>query len=128
MAKKILTISFILFLAACNKYHPIYNVDHQDIHTGSGNIATLEQVQTAVRKAILKKTWQIIDAGPNSFEAMFNKGKASAVITIEFSTTRYSILYLDDQHLSVGTGNIHRNYNRWIRGLQKTINLNLADL
>nr|WP_256834309.1 hypothetical protein [Pseudomonas oleovorans] len=44
-----------------------------------------------------------------------------AEITIPYSASSYSIRYRDSQNLGYKNGKIHRNYNKWIHNLDRSI-------
>ncbi|EAU0260602.1 hypothetical protein A6855_28670, partial [Salmonella enterica] len=49
-----------------------------------------------------------------------------AEVRITYSATGYSIKYDSSLNLLASGGKIHKNYNRWVRNLDKDIQINLA--
>lgn len=121
-------LAALLVLGGCNKVEPIINVERTDIYTGSGKVPSLNEVRTAISRAVIRKTWVVKQIAPDELEARFYKGKKEAVIRIKYSPKFYSITYKDSAYL-LNKGNlIHRRYNAWIRGIEKLIRRNLSDL
>lgn len=118
----------VLLVAACSRTSPIYNVEDVPVVTGSGEQPSLEEVRSAIVKAVVTKTWQPETVDANRIDATLRKGRKEAVISIVYSQANYSIMYKDSTLLLYDDGAIHRRYNSWIKGLQKTINRNLAEL
>lgn len=52
--------------------------------------------------------------------------KHHATINIPYNTQSYSINYVSSLNLDdSGSGKIHRNYNRWVNGLNQAIQIEL---
>jgi hypothetical protein len=124
MIKNFCIIGLIVLLSSCARDKPVYNVESEPIMTGTGITPTLDQARIAIRRAVIKKTWRIMETGPNSLEANINKGSKVARVTIDYTTKSYSIRYKSSSRLLYDGSRIHRRYNSWIKGLRKTINLN----
>ena len=118
----------LCLLGACTKVQPIYNVEEAIIVTGSGKTPTTEEVRTAISRAVVAKTWKIDEIDDQRVEAHLVKGKKIARLTVIYSTKKYSIRYRNSVSLLYEAGRIHRRYNSWVRGLEITINRNLAQL
>ena len=52
--------------------------------------------------------------------------KHTAVVEIPYSARSYSILYKSSANLDEGDGQIHNNYNGWIKNLAKGIDAQLV--
>lgn len=50
----------------------------------------------------------------------------TAEIRINYTASSYDINYENSQNLRASGGQIHKNYNRWVRNLDKEIQLNLS--
>lgn len=49
-----------------------------------------------------------------------------AEVRITYTATSYDIKYDSSLNLQASGGKIHKNYNRWVRNLDKDIQLNLS--
>ncbi|HEY0211625.1 hypothetical protein [Acerihabitans sp.] len=66
-------------------------------------------------------------AQPGIINGRLNPRDHQADIQIVYSATEYKINYIASKNLLAdGRGHIHRNYNNWIKNLDKDIQLNLA--
>ena len=126
MIRKIIVVCLVVLLSACAKEALVFNLENEPVITGSGDTPTIDQVRSAVRRAVVKKTWRIRELSPNSFEASYSKGKKIARVTIDFTTKEYNIRYKSSELLLYNGSTIHGRYNAWVRGLRKYINVNLA--
>jgi hypothetical protein len=66
------------------------------------------------------------DVGPGVIKARQQNRNHSAEVRITYSATAYSIDYDSSQNLLASQGKIHKNYNRWVRNLDKDIQVSLA--
>lgn len=108
-------------LVGCARTAPIANINST---VSSGH--TEAQVKTAILKAGAQRDWIMNDAGAGVIKARQQNSKHSAEVRITYSATGYSIKYDSSQNLRASGGKIHKNYNRWVRNLDKDIQVNLA--
>ncbi|MBK4717027.1 MULTISPECIES: LptM family lipoprotein [Tenebrionibacter/Tenebrionicola group] len=108
-------------LTGCARTAPITQV-----HTTIGTGHTQDQVKKAILKAGAERQWIMAEAGPGLIKARQQSRGHDAVISIPYSATGYDIKYADSRNLRAGGGKIHKAYNRWVRNLDKDIQLNLS--
>lgn len=128
MIRNILVVGIIVLLAACQRDVPIYNIESEPIITGTGQTLNLTQIQTAIRRGVLDKTWVVEEDGENKIKATLTKGRKIAVVTVTYSLDQYSIHYKTSTLLFYDGTNIHRRYNAWVKGLRKSINKQFTNL
>ncbi|MEJ6022739.1 hypothetical protein [Ramlibacter sp. PS4R-6] len=105
---------------------PIHNVDQAAAVNASGKTLTHDQVRGAIVRAGAALGWQMKDEGPNTLVGTIALRGHSAVVTIPYSTTAYSIKYRSSENLQESGGKIHKNYNGWIQNLHRGIAAQLA--
>jgi hypothetical protein len=105
---------------------PIHEVDQQAAMNSSGKQLTHEQVKSAIVRAGASLGWQIKDEGPNMLVGTLHLRKHTAVVSIPYSATSYSIKYRSSENLDESGGKIHKNYNGWIQNLQRGIAAQLS--
>jgi hypothetical protein len=105
---------------------PIHNVDQAAVAASSGKTLTKDQVRGAIVRAGATLGWQMKDDGPNALVGTIQLRNHSAVVSIPYSPTSYSIKYRSSDNLNEGGGNIHKNYNGWIQNLHRGIAAQLA--
>jgi hypothetical protein len=110
-------------VAGCGT-QPIYNVEQTA--TTVGKPLTQDQVKVAIIRAGAALGWQMKEQGPGMLEGTLTLRAHTAVISIPYSATSYSIKYRSSVNLEESGGKIHKNYNGWIQNLQKGINTQLA--
>jgi len=126
--RRFLALSSVLFLLAACQTVPVYTVESAEIFTSSGNKPTLAQVRKAIRQGAVSKTWSIKELNSNTMVARVGKKTIEVVVTIEYSTERYSIKYRDSRNLSYKDGMIRSRYNSWVRKLRARIEERFLDL
>lgn len=112
-------------LGACRSA-PIYNVSSATMAAPPN--ASLEQVTGAIKRAGLGLGWQMIEKGPGEMEGRLNLRSHLAVVSINYDTQKFSILYKDSVDLNYDGTTIHKNYNSWIQNLEKAILAQTAGL
>jgi hypothetical protein len=65
--------------------------------------------------------WKMEKTEPGRIEGTLQARESTANITIKYDATHYSITYKDSTNMKYEAGNIHFNYNKWIRTLDKRI-------
>ena len=123
MIKWMSTFAVIVALAGCARTVAIDN-----IQTSLGSGHTVEQVKTAIFKAGIARQWIMNEAEPGVIKARQQSRDHIAEIRINYSKNGYSIHYDSSLNLSASAGKIHPNYNRWVRNLNKDIQVNLSAL
>ncbi|MGL4858888.1 MAG: hypothetical protein ACRC5A_03970 [Enterobacteriaceae bacterium] len=86
---------------------------------------TIEQVKNAILKAGHGREWIMEDTGFGVINATMKARTHMVEVRINYSATRYSITYTTSKNMKASNGKIHPTYNRWIRNLDKAIQLNL---
>lgn len=105
-------------LAGCTS-KPVMNPAEQ--LTASHTISH-SQVQHAILKAIAERGWTARAIGPSVIEADITVRKTFfAAVDIHYSTSQFRIAYRDSRELGYKDGKIHRNYNRWVYNLDRSI-------
>ncbi len=106
---------------------PILNPADVPVVTATQGAPTTEQVRAAIVTALATKGWTVQSEDGLRLTANNTSGGHSAAVTIDYSSTRYSINHLSSSEgLSYDGQEIHRRYNHWIDLLQQAINSELA--
>jgi hypothetical protein len=84
------------------------------------------QVRLAILRAGATLGWQMQDVQPNLIEGTLYLRSHKAQVDIPYSTGRYSIVYKDSVNLLYDGTNIHKNYNGWIKNLDRAIQAQLG--
>lgn len=108
-------------LAGCARTAPIDQV-RSSVSAGH----TKEQVKNAILKAGVQRQWIMSEAGPGVIKARQQNRDHMAEVSITYSATSYDIKYDNSFNLHASGGKIHKNYNRWVRNLDKDIQINLS--
>lgn len=119
--KWLTAIAVVGALAGCARTAPIDQV-HSIVASGH----TQTQVKNAILKAGVQRKWIMQEAGPGVIKARQQSRGHFADVRITYSATGYDIKYEGSQNLQASAGKIHKNYNRWVRNLDKDIQLNLS--
>lgn len=108
-------------LGACTS-KPVHDLDDQLVPVAvSGNRLSLDSVEHSILDASRKRGWIARVVEPGLIEAQISVRSHGANVLIPFSEDSYSIHYKDSENLDFDDGSIHRNYNKWVNNLSKTI-------
>ncbi|MFJ5484373.1 hypothetical protein [Pectobacterium actinidiae] len=124
MKKQVFFVALVsvLILAGCaDRTAPVANVT-QSI----AGQHTTDQVKNAIIEAGQKRQWAMTQAYVGAIDGRLVQRSHVANVRITYSQTSYSISYVGSENLLAGGGNIHRNYNKWIKALDHEIQLKLA--
>lgn len=114
-----------LLMASC-KTVPVYNVKDAPVNTASGGqAASLASVEQAIVRAGNALGWVMKVETPTLITGTINLRTHSAVVSIPFSTTSYSILLKSSVNLEQEGDTIHKNYNGWVQNLDRAIRAQL---
>lgn len=112
--------------AGCMRCDPIFNVADAPVTSASGKTPKSNEVKNAIVRAGVALGWQMRVTGPGKITGTLNVRKHTAVIEIPYSARSYSINYKSSVNLNEGEGEIHKNYNSWIRNLARGIDAQLS--
>lgn len=108
--------------AGCSTTQPVMNVASSPVPTGLSE----QVVSQAIINAGVSKRWVMREDSPGVISGHIQVRKHQATINIPYNTQSYSINYVSSVNLDdTGSGKIHRNYNRWINGLNQAIQIEL---
>ena len=114
--------------AACSRCMPIENVTEQAVLVQAGKPITPDNVRDCIVRAGVALGWRIVEVGPGMMQGTLVLREHTAVIDIPYSDRSFSLIYRSSINLNEEAGQIHRNYNNWIRNLAKGINAQAAIL
>ena len=110
---------FLIFILNACRTAPIYNANHIPISPRSS--ATIEEGEKTIWYAGRRLDWQINKVHEGEMRGVFRKGGHTMTVAIPYNKTQFSILYLDSENLNYDDGEIHVNYNIWIKRLAEQI-------
>lgn len=102
------------------KAAPIYNVTDHPIAASSHKLSQ-SKIANVIIGAGLKRGWKMQKTSNSTILARLDLRSHVAVVDIQFSRRSYNITYNSSKNLRYNNGNIHRNYNNWIKNLEKDI-------
>lgn len=104
---------------------PIHNIENEAVPAMlDGSPRNLDQVRGAIINGCRQKGWTPLFDGEAQLKcSILVRGKHYAEVVIPFSQSEYSILYSDSRVLDYNPEKqrIHRNYNKWVILLSRTI-------
>jgi hypothetical protein len=74
-----------------------------------------------IERAATGLGWQVDPARPGAVRATLNLRSHVAVVEIAYDETVFNIRYVDSRNLGYTGTSIHKNYNGWIRNLERAI-------
>jgi hypothetical protein len=120
----LLAVFSIMVLAGCMS-KPVYNVNNDQIISFTG--MPLDKVGVLIQQAGAARGWAMGIQKPGHIIATLMTRSHTAVVDIYYTVNTFSIVYKSSTnlHYDPAANTIHRNYNRWIRNLEKAILLKL---
>ncbi|KNX76020.1 MULTISPECIES: hypothetical protein [Pseudomonas] len=105
-------------LAGCTS-KPVLNPAEQ---LTAGHNYSQAQVQQAILKAVAERGWTARNVGASVIQADITvRNTFFAAVDIHYSPSQFRIAYRDSRELGYKDGQIHRNYNRWVYNLDRSI-------
>lgn len=123
----ILTAATMTSHGACGRCAPIQNVADAAVPSLSGKALSSDEVRKAIMRAGSTLGWQMNAGAPGKITGTLNVRKHTAVVEIPYSSRSYSINYKSSVNLNEEEGQIHNNYNGWVKNLARSIDANLAN-
>ena len=121
----VLAVTLLPLGACASRQEPIYNVTNHPIPAAQK--LSSDDVAKAIIAGGARTGWQI---GPNADGSLTGtidvRGKHHATVTIAYSQTNYTVTLVSSTNLLQEGNLIHRNYNRWVRDLEKNIDDQLS--
>lgn len=116
-----LLVAAVLITGCASRTAPIQNVSQTVAQSYSD-----QQMQRAIVEAGAANHWVISPAGPGVMNGLLAERGHTANIRITYTANSYRIDYVSSTNLKADSGQIHRNYNRWIQNLNQGIQTRLA--
>lgn len=90
----------------------------------------LARIQKSIVAAAMQNNWTIVKNDLGHLQLRYSRGTWWVLVNVDYSEKNYTISYADSVNLGYGTKDgatvIHRNYNRWVRNLNKNIKTMLS--
>lgn len=104
-------------VSAWAKQQPILNMQGRP----TGNGMTANDVKKCIEISGAEKRWNMREVKPGLIRGNIDVRSHQAEISIPYSNTEYAINYVSSSNLMAEGGLIHRNYNKWIKLLDESI-------
>ena len=117
------------WISACTSNPLIDVIDHPITWTTSAQRDS-KLVEEAILLGLVDKGWTGKVVRPGIINgSILVRGKHRAEVQIYYDANKYSIVYKSSQNLDYRSKNetIHRNYNRWVLNLQRSIDARLVE-
>ena len=121
MKKVLLGVFFALILVGCTSAPVLIVVNEQVPTLSSGASPTLAEAESAILNASQKRGWSPKVVKPGLIVSSLAVRAHKATVEISYNTKSYSINYKSSENLNYDDGEIHRNYNNWVKKLSGTI-------
>jgi len=114
-----------LLLAPLNAAYadPVLNISNHPV-TNLKKLS-MDDIRKGIIQGGLRYKWVFEDQGPGKLKASQFEGRFSAVISITYSETAYSITLLESMGLDQKGNQIRSRYNRWVELLTRNIDAQL---
>jgi len=125
----VLTACLALVIAiGCRGGAQIYQVKDAPVQTASGKELSTDDVRKEIIAAGVAAGWQMAVSKPGEIIGTLNIRTHQAVVSIPYTSKKYSILYKDSTNLKYDekAQTIHENYASWIQRLDGAIRTRLT--
>lgn len=118
----------LIGVIGCRGGAQIYQVKDAPVQTASGKELSMDEVRKEIIAAGVAAGWQMAASKPGEIVGTLNIRSHQAVVSIPYSTKKYSILYKDSTNLKYDekAQTIHENYAGWIQRLDGAIRTRLT--
>lgn len=87
-----------------------------------GHSYSHEEIKKAILTGAAERGWTVRHIGDEVIQAdILVRNTFYARVDITYSLSNYRIDYRDSREMDYKNGKIHRNYNRWVKNLDKSI-------
>ena len=114
----VIVTAALVFLAGC-KSNPVYNVDNAPIDVSAKHSS--KQIKKAIITAGSSLGWKMKEKKKGHIVGTLFLRKFVAIVDVRYNNKSYSITYKDSKNLNYDGKNIHKNYNGWIKNLDRRI-------
>ena len=114
----VIVTAALVFLAGCRS-NPVYNVDTAPIDVSAKHSS--KQIKKAIITAGSSLGWKMKEKKKGHIVGTLFLRKFVAIVDIRYNNKSYSITYKDSKNLNYDGKNIHKNYNGWIKNLDRRI-------
>lgn len=127
MKKLLLVVLLTAVATGCAKPVLVQDVIDQPIVRFDDAPLTVHDVERAIVLGGMEHGWKIAPVAPGHMVGtLVVRGKHEAVVDITYDTHTYSVTYKDSTNLDYRPPRfIHKNYNRWVAYLVRSINSNI---
>jgi len=127
------SLAILLFLGVvsaplevyASRVEPIYNVVNHPIPASAQKLP-LDVIAKAIIAGGARTQWQIAPGSGGLVGVLNVRDKHQANVAITYSQTSFNITLVSSSNLLQEGNLIHRNYNRWVRELERNIADQLA--
>jgi hypothetical protein len=123
----LLAVFLVVGITGCLMSKPIYNINNDQIISFPS--MPLNKAGELIRQAGATRGWAMSLQKPGHIVATLMTRSHTVAVDIYYTTNTFSIVYKSSSNLDYdpSTNTIHRNYNRWVRNLEKAILLKLSN-
>lgn len=136
------SLSYLVLLTACAERPHMVDIPVAAVRTNK-ELVTDQDVKEAITRASLTTGWSIDDDAPGRLIATKTEDDRTAILTIGYQMSMYSIRYKDSKNLKYTrkpvsdlAGGIHdpdyatidQKYNDWVRSLDRAIQSELSGM
>jgi hypothetical protein len=111
-----------LLLASCATSVPLVEPINRPLPQNVSQVAN--GPETAIIQALQSLGWVVVARQPGRVTSQIElRGRHRVKIAVDYASASYSIRYLDSEGVDYdpATGEIHRNWDRWMRNLEARI-------
>ena len=115
-------------MIGCHGGGQLYQVKDAPVQTASGKELSMDEVRKEIIAAGVAAGWQMAVSKPGEIIGTLSIRSHQAVVSIPYTTKKYSILYKDSTNLKYDeqAQTIHDNYAGWVQRLDGAIRTRLA--
>lgn len=109
--------SSLLLAVSCAKRQPVLNIQNKYVSSE----LTASKVKKCIELGGVSRGWQMSEVKPGLIHGVIDRRGHHAEIDIPYSSKGYSINYASSKNLMANGNMVHRNYNKWIKLLDESI-------
>ena len=115
-----------LLITGCRS-NPVYNVTDAPITTAQRTLSERDIAKAIITAGNTLK-WIMQEKDDGHIQGTLFLRTHMAAVDIYYDTEKFSIKYNDSNNLKYDGTSIHKQYNNWVRNLNREINLQISKL
>ena len=125
----LVSLSFTSDANALFRMKTLYNITDTPFNFSGDTAPALSVVEEVLKASFEEKGWTVKKVDANRMEAsILVRERHYAKVDVTFDTEKYSVMYVDSDMLLYDGKKIHKNYNNWVKAVEKVVGFRVKNI